>query len=49
MHLTDGFVNYDEWGEVMKKVDEDAKLLLRVYGDILKAKPDVSFLSILFS
>lgn len=27
----------------MKKVDENAKLLLQVYGDVLKAKPDVSF------
>lgn len=40
--LIDGFAYYEEWQDVMKKADEEAKVLLRHYGDTLKQRDDVS-------
>lgn len=41
MHSIDGFAYYEEWQHVMKKVDDEAKALLRQYGDVLKKREDV--------
>ena len=40
----DGFAYYEEWQDVMKKADEESKVLLRHYGDTLKQRDDVSHL-----
>ena len=40
----DGFAYYEEWQDVMKKADEEAKVLLRHYGDTLKQRDDVCHL-----
>jgi hypothetical protein len=37
----DGFAYYEEWQDVVKKADENAKVLLRHYGDNLKQRDDV--------
>lgn len=38
-----GFAYYEEWQDVMKKADEEAKVLLRHYGDVLKTNTDIKF------
>ncbi|WP_411027258.1 universal stress protein, partial [Salmonella sp. s54925] len=38
-----GFAYYEEWQDVTKIADEEAKVLLRGFGDILKAKSDIKF------
>ena len=48
LYLTDGFAYYEEWQDVMKKADEDAKVLLRQYGDVLKTKADVRIPKFIF-
>lgn len=44
-NFQDGYAYYEEWQDVMKKADEDAKVLLRHFGDTLKKRDDVCFLN----